>query len=183
MMYYYLQLLSICLILAVGSTSEAFVFHNTKKSISGLSVPLSSTVDNSEKENVPITSQPSYNKNKMSESLPFLKCPPILAENMDVPGNVGFDPLQFVQDTDDLIANQEAEIKHARLAMLVCLLWSSLFLTYFGCHSRNEMLKFNSIYLLRRPLVGHCRSYGMDRLLVHGIFRQFLLRTIVFLPY
>jgi uncharacterized oligopeptide transporter (OPT) family protein len=54
-----------------------------------------------------------------SQAIPFMKVSPTLAAFPNVPGNVGFDPLGFVQDNDDYIAYQEAEIKHARLAMLV----------------------------------------------------------------
>lgn len=35
------------------------------------------------------------------------------------PGDFGFDPLGFVKTEDDLLWYREAEIKHARLAMLV----------------------------------------------------------------
>jgi Chlorophyll A-B binding protein len=54
----------------------------------------------------------------MSKALPFLPCPPVLRDS-NFAGNVGFDPLGFAQSTEQLWHYREAEIKHARLAMLV----------------------------------------------------------------
>jgi hypothetical protein len=54
----------------------------------------------------------------MSESIPFLKCPGALVD-CDLAGNVGFDPLGFAKNKEQLMEYREAEIKHARLAMLV----------------------------------------------------------------
>mmetsp|Transcript_15351 Transcript_15351/g.38684 ORF Transcript_15351/g.38684 Transcript_15351/m.38684 type:complete len:272 (+) Transcript_15351:53-868(+) len=58
----------------------------------------------------------------MSESIPFLKCPPVLIES-DLAGNVGFDPLGLASSEEQLIDYREAEIKHARLAMLAAIGW------------------------------------------------------------
>lgn len=121
MMYCYQIIPAIYFLLTTGTS--AFVFHGRITTIKATSV--ASSVDDNVDNTTPIVSRPSFNKNLMSQALPFLKCPPILAENIDVPGNVGFDPLGFVQDTDDLMVYQEAEIKHARLAMLVCSLSST----------------------------------------------------------
>jgi Chlorophyll A-B binding protein len=112
MIYHYTVARTICLLFTIVEVTNAFVLHDIRKSFS-----LASTVDDTVESEVPVPPRSSYNK--MSQALPFLKCPPILAENMDVPGNVGFDPLGFAQDKEDLITYQEAEIKHARLAMLV----------------------------------------------------------------
>lgn len=53
-----------------------------------------------------------------SESVPFVKCPEVLL-NCDLAGNVGFDPLGLAKNKEQLMEYREAEIKHARLAMLV----------------------------------------------------------------
>jgi hypothetical protein len=53
-----------------------------------------------------------------SEAIPFLKCPDVLVD-CDLAGNVGFDPLGFAKNKEQLMEYREAEIKHARLAMLV----------------------------------------------------------------
>lgn len=121
MIYHYTAVRTICLLFTIVEVTNAFVLHDTRKSSALASFSLASTVDDTSKSEVPIA--PRSSSNKMSQALPFLKCPPILAENMDVPGNVGFDPLGFVQDKEDLITYQEAEIKHARLAMLAAVGW------------------------------------------------------------
>jgi hypothetical protein len=54
----------------------------------------------------------------MSESIPFLRCPAVLVD-CDLAGNVGFDPLGLAKNKELLMEYREAEIKHARLAMLV----------------------------------------------------------------
>jgi Chlorophyll A-B binding protein len=54
----------------------------------------------------------------MSKALPFLKCPEPLV-NCDYAGNVGFDPLGMASSAEQLAEYREAEVKHARLAMLV----------------------------------------------------------------
>ena len=56
----------------------------------------------------------------MSQSLPFMERPAIL--NGALAGDVGFDPLGFAKTEEDLMNYREAEIKHARLAMLVRIL-------------------------------------------------------------
>lgn len=55
---------------------------------------------------------------KMSISIPFLACPKTLKESQ-LAGNVGFDPLGLAKNKELLWEYREAEIKHARLAMLV----------------------------------------------------------------
>jgi Chlorophyll A-B binding protein len=55
---------------------------------------------------------------KMSQSLPFLQRPTALDGSLV--GDVGFDPLGFAKTKADLVNYREAEIKHGRLAMLVC---------------------------------------------------------------
>jgi hypothetical protein len=58
---------------------------------------------------------------KMSQSIPFLQRP--LALDGSMAGDVGFDPLGFANSKEDLMNYREAEIKHARLAMLAAAGW------------------------------------------------------------
>jgi Chlorophyll A-B binding protein len=111
-------ILKVVTIVTMLSSIIAYAPSSRKIVRRSASFSIASTVDNSD-ESSNSSPRPNPNKNMRSEALPFLKYPPVLAENLDVPGNVGFDPFGFVQDKDDLIAYQEAEIKHARLAMLV----------------------------------------------------------------
>eukprot|EP00529_Nitzschia_sp_RCC80_P032117 CAMPEP_0113506622 /NCGR_PEP_ID=MMETSP0014_2-20120614/36006_1 /TAXON_ID=2857 /ORGANISM="Nitzschia sp." /LENGTH=220 /DNA_ID=CAMNT_0000402129 /DNA_START=275 /DNA_END=937 /DNA_ORIENTATION=- /assembly_acc=CAM_ASM_000159 len=57
----------------------------------------------------------------MSQSLPWLNRPEAL--DGTYAGDVGFDPLGFAKNKEDLRLYREAEIKHARLAMLAALGW------------------------------------------------------------
>ena len=81
---------------------------------------LASSVLDNEKKSVPTKVKDASRKKEaiMSKAIPFLKCPDLLAES-DLAGNFGFDPFGFVKSHDDLLTYREAEIKHARLAMLV----------------------------------------------------------------
>jgi len=65
---------------------------------------------------------PTQKGKKMSESIPFVECPPVLRDS-DLAGNVGFDPLGFARNKEQLWEYREAEIKHARLAMLAAIGW------------------------------------------------------------
>jgi hypothetical protein len=58
---------------------------------------------------------------KMSKSLPFLERPAMLDGSMA--GDVGFDPVGFAKNNEDLMKYREAEVKHARLAMLAAAGW------------------------------------------------------------
>merc|ERR1719436_425313 len=57
----------------------------------------------------------------MSQAIPFASCPPLL--NGEMAGDVGFDPLGFADSEGNLLNYREAEIKHARLAMLAAAGW------------------------------------------------------------
>merc|ERR1712232_1283616 len=57
----------------------------------------------------------------MSMSIPFMARPAALDGSMA--GDVGFDPLGFAKTSSDLMNYREAEIKHARLAMLAAAGW------------------------------------------------------------
>lgn len=56
-----------------------------------------------------------------SESIPFMDVPNFLDGSMA--GDVGFDPLGFADSEENLRSYREAEIKHARLAMLAAAGW------------------------------------------------------------
>merc|ERR1712232_1384763 len=58
---------------------------------------------------------------EMSMSLPFMERPSALDGSLA--GDVGFDPLGFAKTKEDLMNYREAEIKHARLAMLAAAGW------------------------------------------------------------
>lgn len=55
----------------------------------------------------------------MSTAIPFIEAPAVLVEETQLAGNFGFDPLGFAKNREQLWEYREAEIKHARLAMLV----------------------------------------------------------------
>ncbi len=57
----------------------------------------------------------------MSQSMPFMARPAALDGTLA--GDVGFDPLGFAKNSDDLMKYREAEVKHARLAMLAAAGW------------------------------------------------------------
>lgn len=56
-----------------------------------------------------------------SIALPWMKRPDVLDGSL--PGDAGFDPLGFAKSQDDLLFYRQAEIKHARLAMLAAAGW------------------------------------------------------------
>ena len=56
-----------------------------------------------------------------SQAIPFLERPAVLTG--DLAGDVGFDPLGLAKNEETLYAYREAEIKHARLAMLAAAGW------------------------------------------------------------
>ena len=61
-------------------------------------------------------------QNGMSEALPFLPRPATL-NAINLPGDAGFDPLNLAKDEDRLYFYREAELKHARIAMLAAIGW------------------------------------------------------------
>ena len=65
---------------------------------------------------------PSQFGKKMSEAIPFLNCPGVLRDS-ELAGNAGFDPLGMAKNKEQLWEYREAEIKHARLAMLAAVGW------------------------------------------------------------
>jgi hypothetical protein len=82
----------------------------------------SSLLASSSSETFAQDGSPEQTKQKMSISIPFLACPKALKESK-LAGNVGFDPLGFAKNQELLSEYREAEIKHARLAMLAAVGW------------------------------------------------------------
>jgi Chlorophyll A-B binding protein len=105
---------------ASTTTSVAAFTPVTRSSAKSRPFVLASTVlDNESNNSVDRPSITTARKKRvMSQAIPFLECPAMLAES-NLAGNAGFDPLGFVQNQEDLFMYREAEIKHARLAMLV----------------------------------------------------------------
>lgn len=124
------------LILALSVSSGFVETLITRKSV-GRSTPLpwttqlaTAAIDEAENENsdaATTTPEPTKGSRRslndvtiMSQAIPFLKAPPVLAECGDeLAGNMGFDPLNLAKNREQLMDYREAEIKHARLAMLV----------------------------------------------------------------
>jgi len=69
----------------------------------------------------PVPTPPVPTLPEMSQSLPFLKRPAALKGKLA--GDVGFDPFGFAKDEAELMNYREAELKHARLAMLAAAGW------------------------------------------------------------
>jgi hypothetical protein len=57
----------------------------------------------------------------MSDALPWLSRP--IALNRELAGDVGFDPFNFADSEEKLLWQREAELKHARIAMLAAAGW------------------------------------------------------------
>merc|ERR1719491_1497943 len=65
--------------------------------------------------------QYSESMRNLSQSLPFMTVPAFMDGSMA--GDVGFDPLGFADSEENLTKYREAEVKHARLAMLAAAGW------------------------------------------------------------
>ena len=82
---------------------------------SGMTAPsLSSTLP-------PLAMVSSRSPPKYSQAIPFLGRPKYLTG--EFAGDVGFDPLGFASSREQLLYYREAEVKHARLAMLAAAGW------------------------------------------------------------
>ena len=77
---------------------------------------------------------------QMSSSLPFLPRPALLDGSL--PGDRGFDPLNFASDPSALQWQRRAEIKHARLAMLAAVGWPMAELLHKDIASAFELPTF-----------------------------------------
>jgi hypothetical protein len=79
------------------------------------------SVDEEMVENVMAIEEPVEELPTKSMALPFMDRPAALTGALA--GDVGFDPLGFAKSEADLMNYREAEIKHARLAMLAAAGW------------------------------------------------------------
>lgn len=106
---------STSLCLASLATASAFVAPSAKNSNMALRMS-----DATEVPDIPEPIAPPAEP-MMSQSMPFMARPSALDGTLA--GDVGFDPLGFAKNSDDLMKYREAEIKHARLAMLAAAGW------------------------------------------------------------
>jgi len=121
--------ISVTLFLASIGSASAFVAPSSKSGCSalGMSDPRESggvgfKDPATDTPNAPMGDKPPAPKApQMSKSIPFMNCPSTLDGTMA--GDVGFDPLGFAKSKEDLAMYREAEIKHARLAMLAAAGW------------------------------------------------------------
>ena len=96
--------------LLLAGSASAFTSPAAKATVSNLKM-----ADVAEEE--PTMVEPVISLPKMSQALPFMARPAALDGTLA--GDVGFDPLGFAKSKEDLMNFREAEVKHARLAMLV----------------------------------------------------------------
>lgn len=118
-------------LLATASTASAFVPLAGNKNAPVVSRMSESFEDAPVEPSAPILEEPTApgmmeDEPKvvaptMSQSLPWMECPPALDGTLA--GDVGFDPLGFAKNKEDLIKYREAEVKHGRLAMLAAAGW------------------------------------------------------------
>jgi len=108
-----MKLSNAILLLSIGSTS-AFVAPELKS----LNLPLRMSGFAPEDE---IERPPGPKLPIKSKAIPFINAPATLDGSMA--GDAGFDPLGFAKTSSDLFNYREAEVKHARLAMLAAAGW------------------------------------------------------------
>lgn len=113
-----LSLISFALV-GGASFSEAFVPTTSQRyNVGSIGMASSATT---EEDTKPVARRSGPD---MSVAIPFLARPPIL--DGELAGDVGFDPLGFAKNRESLWELREAEVKHARLAMLVSVITRSL---------------------------------------------------------
>jgi len=109
--------ISAAIVLATVASASAFVAPSTKSNMA-----LRMSEDTTEVSDIPEPiAPPAPVAPSMSQALPFMAKP--VALDGSLAGDVGFDPLGFAKNSDDLMKYREAEIKHARLAMLAAAGW------------------------------------------------------------
>jgi len=109
--------LSLVTIAVTVGTSAAFIAPQTTRGM--LSLQMSDAVV---EENIIGNEEPGKPAlPEMSQSMPFMKRPSALTGALA--GDVGFDPFGFAKNEVDLNNYREAEVKHARLAMLAAAGW------------------------------------------------------------
>lgn len=101
-----------------GSEEMELLDTFSQFSRSSLSMYLSNELEEIPRE---ATCQKTLQQIRFSKAIPVMRRPAFLDGSLA--GDVGFDPLGFVKSNDDLIRFREAEIKHARLAMLAAAGW------------------------------------------------------------
>ena len=107
-------LIHFCFSVVTAATASAFVSVTNTKS----RPLLASTVSDDPVGLVELKrASPAKRGPVPSRSIPFLTCNPLL--DGELAGDVGFDPLNFAKNKEALWEFREAEVKHARLAMLV----------------------------------------------------------------
>mmetsp|Transcript_106518 Transcript_106518/g.159350 ORF Transcript_106518/g.159350 Transcript_106518/m.159350 type:complete len:265 (-) Transcript_106518:95-889(-) len=112
-------IISTSLVALLVPSALAFVASSQRNGVQTSTMGMSSTGIS---EDSVFGSLPTQKGKKVSESIPFLQCPQVLQES-DLAGNVGFDPLGFAKNSEQLLELREAEVKHARLAMLAAVGW------------------------------------------------------------
>lgn len=113
--------LSTAIILASIASTSAFTLPLPKSAVA----PLRMSDTTADSETTPAVDETpkevAQPKIIMSQALPFQQAPALLDGSMV--GDFGFDPLGLAKSKEDLINYREAEIKHARLAMLAAAGW------------------------------------------------------------
>ena len=113
---------SVGLILVSTNAAAAFSFPASRSSIIPSHLKMADTPSEILDESVSVTEDVVVPASPMkSQSLPWLEVSSVLDGSMA--GDVGFDPLGFAKTKEDLVNYREAEIKHARLAMLAAAGW------------------------------------------------------------
>lgn len=111
--------------LAVSAISGAAAFAPSTSSIQSTAMRMSeASVDDVAAlitEEPVVVADPEPELPAMSQSMPFMARPAALTGALA--GDVGFDPLGFAKSEEDLMNYREAEVKHARLAMLAAAGW------------------------------------------------------------
>lgn len=97
--------------------------QNSPERVDGIIEPLESAYNNDVIDPLRLYQDASQvsSEMQMSSSLPFLPRPALLDGTL--PGDRGFDPLNFSSDPSALQWQRRAEVKHARLAMLAAVGW------------------------------------------------------------
>lgn len=110
-------------IIALAGTASAFTSPAAKHSVTSLRMSAEPVV---EEEITPVVAAVAEEPvvaalPEKSMAMPFMDRPMFLDGSMA--GDVGFDPIGFAKSSDDLMNFREAEVKHARLAMLAAAGW------------------------------------------------------------
>lgn len=120
----YTSLLTGLIILNAIESSLSFVLNTDNMKTSSTLVKTTSTeevIEVVEEISEEPTTLKEFRESKLSQSVPFLLRPPVL--DGSIAGDVGFDPLGLAKSEGMLTFYREAEMKHARLAMLGAAGW------------------------------------------------------------